>query len=546
MACYRRRVSAGLKLSVCALSGIGVATILGGAPPDAIARSGRSSDSGAAVSRPATAALMAIVSLNQQRVTVYDGEGQILQSPVSTGQTGYETPAGIFSVLERKVEHYSNLYDDASMPFMQRLTWSGIALHAGVLPGHPASHGCIRVPIAFAERLFERTRLGMRVIVVRDDISPVEFAHRALFKPLPDDAAQPMPGVAADTASQGVDKGSARVAAVSAVVQGLPASPRRSARAIAAAKAEAAANAAAKAEEARRAARSANIEAARAIKAIRRAEGDRARAELQLRRAEQFAAGTDRNGEGAERAQQAKATAQASFDEARAQLERVKAEMQPKVDSVLQLRQQAKEAHEASSAAQDEAKEAARKASPISVFLSRATQRLYVRQSREQVLETPVAIADPDKPLGTYVFTALAYTSEEADLRWSVVSMYRSVSAPGPAASGKRGEHRHAGASPADLAGARQALDRIVVPKEAVDRISELAGPGASVIVSDEPLSRETGQATEFIVVMSNEPQGGLKIRRRAPSLEARSRYQRPYGGSPFGWSSGPGFLWWR
>jgi L,D-transpeptidase catalytic domain len=544
MACYRSRVMAGLKHSVPALSGIGLAAILGGVTPDAIAKGGRNSDLGATDQRPATPAVMAIVSLNQQRVTVYDGHGQVLQSPVSTGKPGYETPAGIYSVLERKVEHYSNLYDDAAMPFMQRLTWSGIALHAGALPGHPASAGCVRMPIAFAERLFERTKLGMRVIVVRDDISPIELSHPKLFKPLPDDAGAPMSGAAADTVAENAGKASARIAAVSAAVQALPASPRRSARTIAAAKAEAAAKAAAKAEEARRAARSANIEAARATTAIRRAEGTRARAELQLRRTEQLATAPDRGAEAAERTQLAKTAAQAAFDEAQAQLERVKAEMQPKVDAVLELRQQAKDAHEASAAAQDEAKEAARKASPISVFLSRATQRLYVKQSREQVLETPVAIAEPDRPLGTYVFTALASANGEAGLRWSVVSMYRSAGEPRPA-NGKRGEHRHAGAAPTDLAGARQALDRIAIPKEAVDRISELAGPGASLIVSDEPLSREAGQATEFIVVMSNEPQGGLKIRRRPQSLEARSRYQRPYGGSPFGWS-GPGFLWWR
>jgi pyruvate/2-oxoglutarate dehydrogenase complex dihydrolipoamide acyltransferase (E2) component len=545
MACYRSRVWAGHKLSASALSGIGLAALVGGATPDAFAKSGRSSDIGVTVSRPAAPAVMAIVSLNQQRVTVYDGEGQALQSPVSTGKTGYETPAGIYSVLERKVEHYSNLYDDAAMPFMQRLTWSGIALHAGMLPGYPASAGCVRMPIAFAERLFERTRLGMRVIVVRDDIRPLDFTHPALFKPLADDTDQPMPGVAAGAGSRNADQASAHVAALSAAAHTPPAGPRRSARAVAAAKSEAAARAAAKAEEARSAARSATIEAARATRAIRRAEALQARAELQLRRAEQAAAGADRTGEGAERAQQAKAAAQAAFEEPQAQLERVKAEMQPKVDLAQQLRRQAKEAHEASVAAQEEAREAARKAAPVSVFISRTTQRLYVRQSREQVLETPVNIADPGKPLGTYVFTALAHANGQADLRWSVVSMYRSVNEPRPA-GGKHGEHRHAGAAPADHVGARQALDRIAVPKEAIDRISELVGPGTSLIVSDEPLSRETGQATEFILVMSNEPQGGLKIRRRTPSLEARNRYQRPaYGGSPFGWSGAP-FPWWR
>jgi hypothetical protein len=268
---------------------------------------------------------------------------------------------------------------------------------------------------------------------------------------------------------------------------------------------------------------------------------------MQLRRAEQVASGPEGAGEAAERAQQAKAAALAAVEEARAQLERVKAELQPKVDLAQRLREQANDAHKASADAQEEAKEAARRTSPVTVFVSRATQRLYVRQSREQVLETPVGIADPDKPLGTYVFTALGQAKGD-DLRWSVVSMYRSADDHRPAA-GRRGEHRQAGAAPADVAGARRALDRIAIPREAVDRISEMVGPGASLIVSDEAVSRETGQATEFIVVMSNEPQGGLKIRRRtpgSPGLEARNRYQRPaYRGSPFGWSSGP-FPWWQ
>ena len=116
--------------------------------------------------------LLAIVSLSDQRVTIYDAEGKMLQSPVSTGSTGYETPAGIYSVVQKKEVHQSNVYEDGNMPFMQRITWTGIALHAGVLPGHPASHGCVRLPIAFAQRLFDLTDIGLRVIVVRDDIAP--------------------------------------------------------------------------------------------------------------------------------------------------------------------------------------------------------------------------------------------------------------------------------------------------------------------------------------------------------------------------------------
>jgi len=133
--------------------------------------------------RPAGVPLMAIVALGEQRITVYDADGKMLQAPVSTGQTGYETPAGIYSVIQKKAEHYSNLYDDASMPFMQRITWSGIALHAGVLPGRPASHGCVRMPYDFAQTLFEKTSRGMRVIVVPRDVAPADVIHTTLFKP---------------------------------------------------------------------------------------------------------------------------------------------------------------------------------------------------------------------------------------------------------------------------------------------------------------------------------------------------------------------------
>src|SRR3984893_15235755 len=132
-------------------------------------------------SRTAGEPIMAIVSLRDQRITVYDKSGSILRAPVSSGQKGRETPAGIFSVIQKEAEHYSNLYDDAYMPHMQRITWSGIALHGGPLPGYPASHGCIRMPYDFAERLFDATKLGMRVIIAPNNVAPVEIAHPVLF-----------------------------------------------------------------------------------------------------------------------------------------------------------------------------------------------------------------------------------------------------------------------------------------------------------------------------------------------------------------------------
>ena len=125
---------------------------------------------------------MAIVSIKTQQVTFYDADGWIMRAPVSTGTTGRETPAGVFAILEKNKDHRSNMYDDADMPNMQRITWNGIALHGGPLPGYAASHGCVRMPFGFAEKLFDRTRIGMRVIVSPIDAEPVEFSHRGALR----------------------------------------------------------------------------------------------------------------------------------------------------------------------------------------------------------------------------------------------------------------------------------------------------------------------------------------------------------------------------
>src|SRR5664279_1811705 len=126
---------------------------------------------------------MAIVSIKTQQVTFYDADGWILRAPVSTGVKGRETPAGVFALIEKDKDHHSTMYDDAWMPNMQRITWNGIALHGGPLPGYAASHGCIRMPYDFAEKLFDKTHIGMRVIIAPNDPAPVAFSHPALFQP---------------------------------------------------------------------------------------------------------------------------------------------------------------------------------------------------------------------------------------------------------------------------------------------------------------------------------------------------------------------------
>ena len=124
-----------------------------------------------------------IVSLDEQKIRVYRGLDLIEVSPVSSGKRGHSTPTGVFSILEKRRKHFSNLYDNAPMPFMQRLTWSGIALHVGKLPGYPASHGCIRLPKAFAQSLYGMTERGMHVVVTRDVSEPVSVNHAVLPQP---------------------------------------------------------------------------------------------------------------------------------------------------------------------------------------------------------------------------------------------------------------------------------------------------------------------------------------------------------------------------
>lgn len=113
-----------------------------------------------------TGPVLMIVSLANQRAYLYRNGLLIGISTCSTGQAGHETPTGVFTILQKQVDHKSNLYNDAPMPFMQRLTWGGIAMHAGNLPGYPASHGCVRVPLAFARNLYGISKLGMTVVIM--------------------------------------------------------------------------------------------------------------------------------------------------------------------------------------------------------------------------------------------------------------------------------------------------------------------------------------------------------------------------------------------
>jgi hypothetical protein len=229
---------------------------------------------------------------------------------------------------------------------------------------------------------------------------------------------------------------------------------------------------------------------------VRAAENLKLKSEAQLAAAERAVASAE-SAEARERAEDAKAKAVARAAELEAQWVAAKAEMQSKLDAVAPAREAAVAAETARVLAAEAAREAARALEPVSVFISRKTQRLYVRQAFQSILESPVTIRDADRPIGTHVFTALECTSSD-DVRWSVVSLdggHRGdVVEPQSPARGRLG--RDVESISTDPSGAKEALDRIAIPQDTLDRIAGMASPQSSLIISDEALSSETGKGT--------------------------------------------------
>jgi hypothetical protein len=409
--------------------------------------------------RDAGEPIMAIVSIKTQQVTFYDAAGWILRAPVSTGTKGRETPAGIFAVLEKDKDHHSSLYDDAWMPNMQRITWNGIALHGGPLPGYAASHGCVRMPYGFAEKLFDKTSIGMRVIISPNDAAPVEFSHPALFVP-----------------------NAEAVAAAPARAETLAREVEETAKA---------------ADEANKAAATAARETASLVASLRKLEQLKSRADAELAFADRAlaAAKTD---QAKARAEEQKQKAAMKAADAGTKLDTAKADAKSKLDAAAAAKDAAKAAQAKKVDTVKAAIDAKLALEPVSVYISRATQKLYVRRNTHKhwpdggevfdaSIEVPVTIRNPDKRIGTHVFTAMA--RNDAGLRWTAVTI-------------DNGDD------------AKAALDRINIPQDVLDRIAPTALPRSSIIVSDEPLSRETNYRTEFVAVLSDQPQGGFATRR--------------------------------
>jgi len=235
-----------------------------------------------------------------------------------------------------------------------------------------------------------------------------------------------------------------------------------------------------------------------------------------------------------DKTQELKEAAAKRLGEAQIRLDTIKSEGQAKLDAAVAAREEANLAEAARVAAIVAAREANAKMAPVSVFISRETQQLYVRQAFQPLFETSVTISEPSKPIGTHVYTALGYVDEGTGVRWSAVSMSKSSNSGEARSKGwrNRGDDGNASPSTADAGMAKTALDRVTIPQEAIDSISEIISPGSALIVSDEPMSKETGAGTDFVVLMSGAPQGGIKIRQRKPSRS--DDYSRSYRRSPY------------
>jgi L,D-transpeptidase catalytic domain len=459
------------------------------------------------VAKPSPGPLIAVVSLAKQRISVYGSEGLVAQSAVSTGQPGHRTPTGVFSVLQKNRYHHSNIYSGAPMPFMQRITWSGVALHAGVVPGYPASHGCIRLPAHFAVELWGMTKPGVRIVITPEDAAAVELSSPRLPLPTLTPAAE---GTPADQAKSGLVSVALTAQTTEAATASGPRllNPLERARAT---KTRTAADAIAKAKAAKAATELSAAKAAQANKAIAALRG----ADLALAAAQnKLDAATKaldavKTPEAAERAKASVTAAEAALAVAGKAGEEARAQEAAITPEALAAARAAWEADNASKTASAEAKAAERGTDPISIFISKKTNRLYIRQAWAPIHEAAVTIKEPEALIGTHTYLAVELASDSKSLRWLSVSFPAAKPATRrddddddddrPKRRGKAQAAEAAPARPHETAAS--ALERIEIPEETRQFIAERLWTGASIIISDQGISNETGTYTDFIVL---------------------------------------------
>jgi len=476
--------------------------------------------------------LIIAISIQKQNLKIYDAKGFFAETSISTGMPGHPTPMGVFSVIQKHKLHHSNIYSGAPMPYMQRITWSGVAMHAGVLPGYPASHGCIRMPMAFAVKMWGWTRMGARVVVAPGEMTPADFSHPLLMAqrvvPQPTVANEPSPDAAsAAKTDKASDANGAIRPAISAaslelrptdghdggvkpVMSEPPAAPlTQTADARAALPAT---NAPVTMTDATSSEAAAPGETASSDhKPVETKSSEAAAAEI---KSAVTGVTTQTSGDAVRTEGPAK-DARTEAPKADAASSREKPDQN--VKAVTDIRPAAPDvkndqprldAEKAAVSKPDPAIVAPPKRSgQIAAFVSRKDSKLYVRQNFSPLFEVPVTIAPSDRPLGTHVFTAQVDKNDANVLHWSVISLPAPARYAEPRGEDERASRRRkiAGAAqnkaiPAPNSPA-EALDRLTIPADAMAKISEALSTGSSIIVSDQGISSgETGAGTDFIV----------------------------------------------
>lgn len=452
--------------------------------------------------------LVIVVSVDRQKVTIYDSNGVFAESPVSTGMKGHSTPMGVFSVIQKHKFHHSNIYSGAPMPYMQRITWSGIAMHAGVLPGYPASHGCIRMPMAFAVKMWNWTKMGARVLVTPGQMTPQRFSHPLLAsmrvppQPAASLEAATMVGAKADksapdtkvTEAQPVETKSLETKTASAerVLELRPSVGHTAMSDVTTGNAQIREEAASPADNAE----TPPADAAEAPKAI-----------ADDKPAEQIDAAKPADAAKTDAAKSEPVIAEPAKAEAASENK-----PDPTVTATAPAQAASPDAKKVETLIADPAAatkpDLPKRTGQISVFISRKDSKLYVRQNFAPLFEMPVTIAASERPLGTHVFTAEVDKTDSNALHWSVISLPTAVRA---ATRGDDGHlaRRQRGAAVIPVAAKpvitpdspAEALDRITIPTDAMAKINEMLTTGGSIIVSDQGINQgETGEGTDFIV----------------------------------------------
>lgn len=414
-----------------------------------------------------------VVSLGKQKLSVYEAGQLVGTTRVSTGQRGFETPTGIFSIIQKRRRHYSNIYRGAPMPFMQRLTWSGIALHQGVVPGYRASHGCIRLPGRFARDLFRYTERRSHVVVLNGDPKPRLIAHPTLFQPTPVTAAStarlshlPRSGVrqamnTSDSTANRSDAPPSDVVVPPLATSRLPASARAPAIANVYHQFDVQELAADRLR-----ARASRSDAPLRILITRRSTQDHVRQAQRMLTDLGYDPGPADGVIGKQTVIAVKAFQQAhelpatGYPDPRFYRElNLAAGREPPSHAVIRIRQRARD-----------------------------------------IFAAPVGLAEPERPLGTHLYTVVQLDPATGHAAWNGMTIKARGRLPG-------GSNRPTAARTAGKAAATQpvtmgrVLDRVTMPAHVRMHIEDLLTPGSSLIITDGGHTRETGLDTDFIVL---------------------------------------------